>query len=363
LAAAKFLASAISLDCGAPGGVFGPTFFIGTMSGGAFRQLCNFILPGLTGPRGSYALVGLGAFLAGVTHAPLTAILLLFEMTRLDPVLALPAIIATVTALIVAYNIERESIDTYSLAREGKTLAIGRERLILRQLPASSVITRNVQTVRANAPSGEVLRLAGDTAQSTLPVLDNDGCLAGLIVTRDLLSMLASGTELGALVNAYDLSRQNPPVVTPESSLDEAAQSMEYEALEELPVVEHLSLTRRKFLGLVSRRNVVQAFNRVAVSLASTGTREPNIFWATGYRVSRLQVPDAANGKTLRQLDPRARFGVSVLAVQGASDPDAGFTTITPDQPLRKGDLLIAAGRSVDLRDFGRSLEASPNAD
>ncbi len=363
LAAAKFFASAVSLGCGAPGGIFGPTFFIGTMAGGAFRQLCNLILPGLTGPRGSYALVGLGAFLAGVTHAPLTAILLLFEMTRLDPVLALPAIIATVTALIVAHGIESESIDTYSLAREGKSLAIGRDRRILTQLPISSVVTRDVQTVRANAPASEVLRIAGDTSQSTLPVLDNDGRLTGLIVTRDLLSMLAGGVELGPLVNAYDLSRQNPPVLTPESSLDQATQLMEYEALEELPVVEHISLTNGKFLGLVTRRNIVQAFNHVAVSLAATGTREPNIFWATGYRVTQLRVPETVNGKTLRQLDPRSRFGVSVLAVQGAADPSSGFTTIAPDQRLGQGDLLIAAGRSADLRSFRRSLEAGTLAD
>jgi CIC family chloride channel protein len=357
LAAAKFFASSLSLACGAPGGVFGPTFFIGTMAGGAFRQLCNFLLPGLTGPRGSYALVGLGAFLAGVTHAPLTAILLLFEMTRLDPVLALPAIISTVTALIVAYGIERESIDTYSLAREGKSLAIGRDRRILTQLPTSSVMTRDVQTVRANAPANEVLSIAGDTSQSTLPVLDDEGCLAGLIVTRDLLSALSGGVELGPLVNAYDLSRQNPPVLAVDSTLDQATQLMEYEALEELPVVEHLGFRHGKFLGLVARRNLVQAFNRVAVSLAATGTREPNIFWATGYRVTQMRVPDSANGKTLRQLDPRARFGVSVLAVQGGADPDSGFTTITPDQPLRPGDLLIAAGRSSDLRNFRQVLE------
>ncbi|MBV8359672.1 MAG: chloride channel protein [Deltaproteobacteria bacterium] len=360
LAAAKFIASAVSLGCGAPGGVFGPTFFIGTMAGGAFQRWCNFILPGLTGPRGSYALVGLGAFLAGVTHAPLTAILLLFEMTRLDPVLALPAIISTVTALIVAHGIEPESIDTYSLAREGKSLAIGRDRRILTQLPTSSVIIREVETVRANAPATEVLRIASDNAQSTLPVLDNEGCLAGLIVTRDLLSMLAGGVELGALVNAYDLSRQNPPVLAAESSLDQAIQLMDYEALEELPVVEHLGFSHGKFLGLVTRQNIVQAFNRAAVSLAATGTREPNIFWATGYRVTQLRVPETANGKTLRQLDPRARFAVSVLAVQGIADPDSGFTTIAPDQPLRQGDLLIAAGRSADLRNFRRALEIAP---
>jgi chloride channel protein, CIC family len=357
LAAAKFFASAVSLGSGAPGGVFGPTFFIGTMAGGAFRQCCNFIVPGLTGPRGSYALVGLGAFLAGVTHAPLTAILLLFEMTRLDPVLALPALISTVTALMVAYGIERESIDTYSLAREGKSLAIGRDRRLLAQLPTSSVVTRDVQTVHANAPATEVLAIAGDTSQSTLPVLDDDGSLVGLILTRDLLSMLASGAELGPLVNAYDLSRQNAPVLAADSSLDQATQLMEYEALEELPVVEHLGFSHGKFVGLVNRRNVVQAFNRVAVSLAATGTREPNIFWASGYRVSQIRVPEGASGKTLRQLDPRARFGVSVLAVQGAADSDSGFTTIAPDRALRPGDLLIAAGRSADLRNFGRALE------
>jgi len=134
---------------------------------------------------------------------------------------------------------------------------------------------------------------------------------------------------------------------------------MEYEALEELPVVEHLGFKHGKFVGLVSRRNIVPAFNRVAVSLAATGTRERNIFWATGYRVTQLRVPESANGKTLRQLDPRARFGVSVLAVQGAADPESGFTPIAPDQALRQGDLLIAAGRSADLRNFSRVLESA----
>ena len=133
LAAAKFVASAISLDCGAPGGVFGPVFFIGAMSGGAFRGFMALIAPGIVGPRGSYSLVGLGAFLGAVTHAPLTALFLLFEMTQLNYNVALPAMIATITALVVARSIEGESIDTYSLAREGKTLAIGKERMVLTQ--------------------------------------------------------------------------------------------------------------------------------------------------------------------------------------------------------------------------------------
>ena len=358
LAAAKFVASAISLDSGAPGGVFGPIFFIGAMSGGAFRGLVAMVVPGIAGPRGSYALVGLGAFLGAVTHAPLTALFLLFEMTQLNYNVALPAMIATIVALVVARSIESESIDTYSLAREGKTLAIGKERLVLSQLPVASVMHKEIDILSENATLADVLRKAGETSQATLPVVNSEGELAGLVVTRDLLGVLASGGELGPLVNAYDLSRRNPPVVTPESNLDQAAQMMEYEALDEIPVVEHAHGGR--FLGLISRRDVSQAFNRVTVSLSAHETSDRGIFWATGYRVSRVRIPTGANGKTIRQLDPRARYAVSVLAIQDGGDPQSGFSPLGPDRALKPGDLIVAAGRPPDLRRFIRDLDDPP---
>jgi chloride channel protein, CIC family len=354
---AKFVASAISLDCGAPGGVFGPIFFIGATAGATFHDVCNFFIPGLTGEHGSYALIGMGAFLGGVTHAPLTALFLLFEMSRGNWTVALPAMIATAGALVVSRWVEAESIDTYQLAREGKTLEISQERSVLRQLPVASVMTKDVTVVRTNAALGDVLRSAGDTAQATLPVIDSEGELTGLIVTRDLLALLASGSQLGPLVNAYDLGRPNPPTLTPESSLDEAVQLMEYEALDELPVTDRPH--GRAFLGLVSRHAIAHAVNRVSVSLTSFATRERDIFWAAGYRVSRITIPPSAAGKTLRQLDPRARFDVTIFAVQQGGDFDSGFGPITPDRPLEAGDLIVAAGRPGDLRRFTRFLEVA----
>ncbi len=355
LACAKIFASSISLGCGAPGGVFGPIFFIGAMSGGGFRWILSQMMPGLTGPRGSYALVSLGAFLGGTTHAPITAILLLFEMTQ-DITVALPAMISTIIALVVARAIERESIDTYRMAREGKTLEIGRDRLVLTQIPVSAVMTREVAIVPQTASLSDLLKVAGETSQTTLPVVDGEGEFAGLIVTRDLLALLAAGNELGPLVNAYDLCRRNPPTVTPDSSLDAASQSMEHESLDELPVVERAGGGR--LLGLVARRNIAQTFNRVAVSLATLDTRDSNIFWATGYRVTRMVVPDSADGMSLRTLDPRAKFGVNVLALQERGDSNAGFVPVAPDRRLKAGDLIVVAGRPADIRRFQRALEA-----
>jgi CIC family chloride channel protein len=354
LCAAKFVASSVSLGCGAPGGVFGPVFFIGTMAGGTFQRLSEHLFPHLTGPRGSYAIVGLGAFLAGTTHAPLTALFLLFETTHSYSI-ALPAMIATITSMVVARAIESESIDTYPLAREGKTLHIGQERLALTQIPVSAVMTKDVAVVNDNASLADVLHIAGETPQSTLPVVSSDGQLSGLIVTRDLLTLLAGGTDLGPLVNAYDIAQTNCPMLTPDQSLDVASQLMEQDGLDEIPVAERRG--GGPFLGLVTRQHIAQALNRVTVSLSTLATRDQNIYWATGYRVTRVEVPRAADGKTLRELDPRARFGITVLAARPAGESDSGFAPVSPDQKLKEGDLLVAAGRPADIRRFTRYLE------
>ncbi|MGH7878781.1 MAG: chloride channel protein, partial [Candidatus Binataceae bacterium] len=354
LMAAKFLTSAISLEAGAPGGVFGPIFFIGSMAGATFRGVVRIIVPELAGPAGSYALIGIGGFLSGVSHAPLTALLLLFEMTRGDWTVVLPAMIATVSALVVARLIEPESIDTYSLARAGKSLEIGRDRLTLTQLPVSSVIRRDARTVLSGASLAEVMRVASEAEQATIPVIDQSGGLAGLIRSRDLLQLAAGGAEVSALVNAWDLSLRNPPVLTLAANLDQAAQTMEYEGLEELPVVENNH--GGKFLGLVTRHDIARAFNRVTLSVSAVATRENNIFWASGYRVSRIGIPGGALGKNLRQLDLRSRFGVSVLAVQDGADPEGGFLPCPPDRPFKAGDVIIAAGHPADLRRFTNGI-------
>ena len=352
LAAAKFVGSSVSLGAGVPGGVFGPIFFIGTMSGGTFHRVSTLVLPHLTGPRGSYSLVGLGAFLAATTHAPLTALFLLFEMTQGYEV-ALPAMVATVTALVVARAIENESIDTYRLAQQGKTLQISQERMALTQIPVSAVMTRDVVTVHENASLADLLERAGETAQSTLPVISTDGNLSGIIVTRELLALLAGSRELGPLVNAYDIAESNCPQLLPSDNLYAASQMMEHEGLDELPVLERRYGGR--FLGAVTRQQIVHALNRVSASLSSIATRDEPIYWASGYSVTRLEVPPAAAGHTVRELDPRARYSVTVLAIRTADNPDAG-SPIVSIKAVEAGDMIIAAGRPNDVRRFEREL-------
>ena len=143
----------------------------------------------------------------------------------------------------------------------------------------------------------------------------------------------------------------------PDATLDAASELMGVDGLEEIPVVDRPH--DGQFLGLVTRRHLAQALNRVALSLTSIARGDSNIYWATGYRVTRVAVPPASVGETVRTLDPRARFGVTVLAVRDFDDPGSGFVPVSPDRPLKNGDLLVIAGRASDLRRFARSLEES----
>jgi CBS domain-containing protein len=309
------------------------------------------MFPRLTGRRGSYALVGLGAFLAGATHAPLTAVLLLFEMTR-EYAITLPALLTCVLSLVVARSLEPESIDTYPLAREGKRLHIGNERHILTQIPVSTVMSQEPITLSNTDDLTEVLRATGETAQSTIPVINHEAELLGIVVHRDVIELLASKDSLGTFVNAYDLARPHPPAVMAESNLNEALQHMEAEGIDELPVVEGPS---NRLIGLISRQAIAFEVNRATASLDALASRDTGIFWSTDYRIARIRVPAECTGNTLLELDLPARFAVTILAVTSSS-PASGCALIDANHVLQQENLLVVAGRPASVRVFERYL-------
>ena len=353
LFAAKFVSSSISLGCGMPGGVFGPIFFVGAMGGGTMRPLMGHVLPAVSGTRGSYALVGLGAFLAATTHAPLTAIFLLTEMTgSYDATLA--ALISSIIAMVVARAIEPESLDTYALARRGISLEVDKDRLALSRIMTEEVMKTDSTTLAAEAGLEEIFRVAEENTNEIIPVIGAQRRLVGVIAARDLVGLLLHVDNLKGLVNAADVSRADFPTVGPQSTLEETLHLMEDELTGELPVVDGVS--GDGLVGTVTRHDIAQALTRATGSLALLSRRDTHIYWSSGYRVTRIRMPAGAEGKTLRDLNARERFGVSVLAVQSGNDPMGGFELLEPDKKLRAGDVVIAAGRSAGLRALEREL-------
>jgi CIC family chloride channel protein len=117
----KLVATSLTLGSGGSGGVFAPSLFMGAMLGGAFGMLVDAVAPAWTGPPGAYALVGMAAVFGGAAHAPVTAILILFEMTG-DYAIILPLMLATVVSTLVTCALSPESIYSLKLVRRGVDL-------------------------------------------------------------------------------------------------------------------------------------------------------------------------------------------------------------------------------------------------
>jgi CIC family chloride channel protein len=350
LAAAKIVGSSLALGCGAPGGVFGPIFFIGAMVGGSFRVLSELVLPGATGPKGSYALVGLGAFLAATTHAPLTAIFLLVEMTQTYSI-TIPALLSAGIALIVATRLEAESIDTLGLSAEGKLLHPPSDLALLERVPVGDVYARDVDAIPEACPLPEVLRHVGESRRGTFPVVNKRDELVGVIAFAALRSVLLE-EGLESLVVAGDLAEPHVPTLTPQTSLAAAFRLVEAEGLEDVPVVDPAN--PRRLLGMVSRADLIAAYNRSVAALGAApmhrwiASNAPS--WSDGYRVLDVPVPRDWIGETLRQLDCRARYGVTVLAVHPAGEAAERYDVPDPDRPLAPGDRVVLAGTADALR-------------
>jgi CIC family chloride channel protein len=350
LVVAKIVASSLSLGCGAPGGVFGPILFIGAMAGGSFRALSEAWMPELTGPRGSYALVGLGAFLAATTHAPLTAIFLLFELTQSHEV-AVPALIATIVGLMVSTRLEPESIDTLGLTAEGKSLHPPSDRELLERIPVETVYRRDVDAIPESCVLPDLLQRVRKSGSSTYPVIATDGSLAGVLSFSTLRALLLQEDVDGSRT-AGDICDRSAVTLAPSDGLGAAFRRMEAEGLEAVPVVDAVS---RRLLGTLSRADLIAAYNRTVATLGAT----PLPAWLHAgpteelgeYHVMAVEVPPPWVGKRLDTLDARG-LGVAVLAVRarGIGDSGARYETPDPEHELSAGDVLILAGTLEALR-------------
>ena len=121
----KIIATVTTLGSGGSGGVFAPSLFMEAMLGGGFGHIVNQFFPEISAPAGAYALVGMAAFFSGAARAPVTAILILFEMTG-DYDIILPLMLTTVISTFFSQIISRETIYTLKLSRRGSILSKGR---------------------------------------------------------------------------------------------------------------------------------------------------------------------------------------------------------------------------------------------
>ena len=258
---AKIGATSITLGSGGSGGIFAPSLFIGAMAGGFFGWVVNILFPGITASPAAYALVGMGALVAGTTHAPITAILIIFEMTGNYKII-LPMMITCILSTLVAISLKNGSMYTTKLLRRGVDISGGLEKNILRALKVRQIMKEDVATV----PEGMALISLINTFKlkdiAYLHVVNEDNELTGIISFRDIRPLLGE-EEAHYLIIAKDVAATDLATVSPEDNIQHALHVMSEQGISQLPVV--TGDNGKKVVATLREKDVITAYDNAII--------------------------------------------------------------------------------------------------
>lgn len=235
LCALKILATCFTLGSGGSGGIFAPSLFIGAAVGGSFGLMLHHMGLVEQGSVSAYALVGMAATVAGTTHAPLTAIVILYEITR-EPRVILPVMFAAIVATIFAQRLCRDSIYTLKLRRRGVRMGTLADLTILKRITADQVRTNRAVCVLPEDPLQRLIDLATENEVGDFVVVDEQGAYRGLVAAGDIRTALLQPEAVPLLV-VGELMRSGVPTVLPNETLDNVLDAFAHSDVDSLPLL------------------------------------------------------------------------------------------------------------------------------
>lgn len=302
LLVAKVLSTSFTLGSGNSGGVFSPLLFMGAMFGGVFGTVVHNWWPNISSASGAYALVGMAAVFAAAAHAPITAVMIVFEMSG-DYRLILPLMFATVISTVVSEWMRRDSIYTLKLSRQGIHLEQGRDIDVMQAVEVRDAMTRDVDTVTADMPLTDLEQAFIQSHHHGFPVVNERGELVGIVTLQDLERV--RGQPNLAAMQVRDIATPSPLTVYPDEPVWVALKRLGARDVGRLPVVDRNQ--PRRLVGIIRRNDIVRAYQRGILQRQEIQHRREQLRLAklTGKEFVEIEVGDdsPAIGKAVKELD------------------------------------------------------------
>jgi len=253
----KLVTVTTSYASGNAGGIFGPALFIGAMLGGCVGTLAHHLLPAYTATPGAYALVGMGAAFAGIVRAPMTSVLMIFEMTQ-DYAVIVPLMIANLVSLFIASRLQKQPIYEALAVQDGIHLPSAESRQLRVQRQVARIMRPATESLPAEITVREAVERTRSSEFRTWLVTDSRG-VVGVINRSTLERALPEGVDkkLGKLMDVPVF-----PHVHSDQGLDLALDRMGTNQLEILPVVSRADVHRLE--GIVTLRDVLDSYGVMA---------------------------------------------------------------------------------------------------
>ena len=359
LVAVKIIAVAITIGSGGSGGIFAPSLFIGAMAGGAVGMVVHSIWPEASAPPGAYALVGMSAVVGATTHAPITAIVIIFELTS-DYKLMLPLMTSTILATLISTQLLTGSIYTIKLLRRGVNIHKGRDVSVLRHLSVRDAMRQQFVTV---LPSATVMRVVSQFVEhpgTAIFVTDKERKLYGVIPADQSRSIMADARAYEPLLIAADMMLETDyPTVTPDETLEDVMRLLENYRCE-VPVLED-----GRLIGTIWPEDVITRYNAELfkrdmtsgmVSAVSRGPTGEAVPVDADMRIAEIPVPYAFVGRTIASLDVRNKYEVSILMIKhpdGSGDEEVNAVP-SANYAFQFGDKVLIMGPTDGVHRFER---------
>jgi CIC family chloride channel protein len=348
---AKILSTSLTLGSGGSGGIFAPSLFLGAMTGNFIGSTFHHYFPSSISSPGAYSLVGMGAVVAAATHAPLTAIIIIFELTG-DYKIILPLMLSSIVASFMTVGIHKESIYTMKLKRRGILFKEGRELNILRSLFVKNYISQDYHTFLNTENIGKIIDQAISKKHHSFQIIDSDKNYVGCFSLNLLKTSVLQKDLLESIIIAQDLA-------VPDIEIDYFAtleQAMEIFGRED--VAEISVLKNKKIMGVIKRKDVIEAYNHeISMKEAASGlvqklkfshvTKTTDI--GKGYQITEIDAPDSFWDKSLKELNLKALHRIDILLIKRKS-PLQTITLPSADEIIKKEDTLILIGHEDNIK-------------
>lgn len=352
----KILATSLTLGSGGSGGIFAPSLFMGAMLGAFFGYFVHSYFPDITAEPGAYALVAMGGLVAGTTRAPVTAIIIVFELTN-DYNIILPLMVTVVISTILSSKLSRESIYTLKLVLRNIHIKEGTAANIMESIFVKDVYTTDHETIKISDNFNEVVKTVINGRGRKFPVINDNNELKGIILTNTIKDYLFDKDSLKDLLVASDLLSPNFDAVLLTDNCQVALEKMKKHDYDGLAVVE--SHESNLLLGMVWRKDIQDEYDKeverrdISSSLASKISmkgEESSVQFLEGYLVAEITPPNSFIGHSIRELNIRAKYGVDILSIKTKKGKSESVKAIpNPNHIISKDEILVIAGENKNI--------------
>ncbi|TRX66107.1 chloride channel protein [Carboxylicivirga sp. M1479] len=253
----KVFATAATTGSGGIGGIFAPTLFMGGVTGYLFAKVINTL--GFSEvPSSHFTLVGMAGMMAGVMHAPLTAIFLIAEITN-GYGLFIPLMITATIAYLTIMYFEPHSLYTKRLAAKGELITHHKDKTVLTLMRLDKVLETDFKCIKPDMTLGELVKVISTSKRNIFPVLNHHEELQGIVLLDDIREIMFNH-EMYSETKVEELMSLPPAMIECDENMDKVMRKFEETGAWNLPVVKG-----GKYLGFVSKSKIFSVYRRVLI--------------------------------------------------------------------------------------------------